>query len=385
MKHFIPYGRQYISEEDIKAVVEVLKSPFITQGPAIQKFEEAFANYVGAKYAVAVSSGTAALHLSALVLGTNKSSIVITTPITFAASANCVEYCNGTIDFIDIELDTYLIDLNKLEEKLDNSPKGSYTGIIPVDFAGYPIDMERLQKIGKKHGLWIIEDACHSPGGYYIDSNGKKQLCGNGVKSNLTVFSFHPVKHVATGEGGMITTNDFKLYQQLLRLRTHGITKEESLLDENHGGWYYEMKDLGYNYRLTDIQATLGISQLKRATQGVLKRQKIAEYYNTNLKDLPLKLPGVKENINHAYHLYVILTERRKQLYNYLKKYNIFCQVHYIPVHLHPYYRSKGWKKGDLPIAEKYYDQCLSLPIYPTLDKDSQDYVIEKIRKFFNE
>lgn len=399
----IPYGRQEITQEDINAVVEALKSDFLTQGPAIQKFEEEFANFIGVKYAVAVSNGTAALHLATLALDVKPGQKVITTPITFAASANCIRYCGGEVVFCDINPQNYLIDLEKLEILIESNPKGTFAGIIPVDFAGYPVNLEKLNKIAKRNNLWVIEDACHSPGGFFIDSNNKKQLCGNGNFVDLSIFSFHPVKHIATGEGGMITTNDKRLFEKLLLLRTHGITKRQDLFENtitlangaelntdivtenptSYPGWYYEMIELGFNYRITDIQAALGSSQLKRAHEGLDRRQYIAHKYNEAFKELNLSLPIVEPEYYHAYHLYVIQTDQRLKLYNFLKENKIFTQVHYEPVHLQPYYRKLGWKPGDFPEAEKFYSRCLSLPMYPSLSDAQQDFVIEKIRTFF--
>ena len=376
------YGKQHISEEDINAVVNVLKSDYLTQGPKIEEFEESFASYVGAEYAIATVNGTAALHLCALVMNVQKGDKVITTPLTFAASANCIRYCEGEVDFVDIDPDSYLMDLDKLEAKLAAVPYGTYKGVIPVDFAGYAINVERLRAIVDKYGLWIIEDACHAPGGYFEDSNGIQQMCGNGTYADLHIFSFHPVKHIATGEGGMITTNSKELYDKICLLRTHGITKKSELLNENHGGWYYEMQQLGYNYRLSDIQAALGISQLKRADWSIKRRKEIAEKYNSVFRNTKIKIPIVKESTYHAYHLYVIQLEDRKGLYDHLRKYNVFTQIHYIPVHLQPYYRQLGWKNGDLIVAEEYYKNCLSLPMYPTLTDEDQDFVIEKVIEF---
>jgi len=264
----IPYGRQHITEEDIQAVAEVLRSDFLTQGPNIEEFEKKFADYVGAKYAVALANGTAALHLCTMALGVQEGDKVITTPITFAASANCVRYCGGEVVFSDIDPKSYLLDLNKLEDIIKKSPR-EYKGIIPVDFAGAAVNLEALKVIADKYNLWIIEDACHAPGGYFKDSKGKIQNCGNSAFADLAIFSFHPVKHIATGEGGMITTNRKDLYEKLLLLRTHGITKNPDLMSKVDGGWYYEMLELGYNYRLSDMQAALGISQLKRADEGL--------------------------------------------------------------------------------------------------------------------
>lgn len=379
----IPYGRQNISQKDIEAVVEVLKSDYLTQGPSIKQFENNFANYVGSKYAVAVSSGTAGLHLAALTLEVKSGDKVITTSITFAASANCIRYCGGDVVFSDIDPETYCLDIIKVEELLKSSPKGTYKGIIPVDFAGFAVDMETILKLAKEYNLWIIEDACHAPGGFFNDSNNNNQLCGNGNFADMTVFSFHPVKHIACGEGGMVTTNDEKLYQKLLQLRTHGITKNPDLLIENHGGWYYEMQELGYNYRLTDIQATLGNSQLKRADDGLNRRKEIADTYSRAFKDKPFikGQSGIKEG--HAYHLYIIEVENRKGLYEHLQANNIYAQIHYFPVHLMPYYKQFGWDVGDFPFTENYYRNCLSIPMYPTLTNKEQNFVIQKINNFY--
>lgn len=399
----IPYGKQYINEEDIKVVVETLQSDYLTQGPKIAEFENAFAKYIGCKYAVAVSNGTAALHLSALTLNIQPGDKVITTPITFAASANCVRYCGGEIIFADIDPITYLLDINSVRALLHASPEGTYKGIIAVDFAGYPVNLEEYRKLADEFDLWIIEDACHAPGAYFTDSNGTKQNCGSGKYADLAIFSFHPVKHIATGEGGMITTNNEELYKRILLLRTHGITKEAGVFQNSiefafgdqpdshnlkpdvYPGWYYEMQELGFNYRLTDFQAALGLSQLKRAEKGLKRRKEIAQAYFDILKEKCL-IKGQSGFIGgHGYHLYIIEVDNRKGLYEYLRKNNIFAQVHYIPVHLMPYYRQFGWKEGDLPNAEAYYKDCLSLPIYPTLSKQEQEFVIDSIISFFEE
>jgi len=379
----IPYGRHNITQEDIDAVVNVLKSDFLTQGPNIKMFEEAFAEYVGAKYAVAVSNGTAALHLNVLALNLNPGDKVITTPITFVASANCVRYCGGEVIFADIDPETYLLDINKVRELLEKDRGKEIKGIIPVNFAGRVVDMEAYRKLADEFGCWIIEDACHSPGGYFINSFGEKVMSGSGRYAELCIFSFHPVKHIAAGEGGMITTNDEGLYKRLLNLRTHGIQQDPSLKIENHGVWYYEMQELGYNYRLTDIQAALGLSQLKRADEGLGKRKEIAvRYYEAFKNFAPIKSQSeVVEG--HAYHLYVIQVNERKELINYLREQNIFAQIHYIPAHLMPYYKKFGWKEGDMPYAENYYKHCLSLPMYPTLTGEEQKFVINQIFSFY--
>ncbi len=383
--HAIPYGKQEITEKDIAAVTDALQGELLTQGPRITAFEEAFASYIGSQYAVAVSNGTAALHLSALALGVTSDKKVITTPITFAASANAVLYAGGQVDFCDINPQTYLLDLNRLEDMLKKDAS-QYQGVVPVDFAGYPVRTDELRQLCDRYGLWMLEDACHAPGGWFNDTFGKARQCGDGTFADLAIFSFHPVKHIAAGEGGMITTNSKALYDKLQMLRTHGITKSPELLQENHGGWYYEMQELGFNYRLTDIQAALGHSQLERAEENLEKRKKIAARYDAALKDVPdVATPFVAPGTGHAYHLYIIKTSQRKALYDFLREHQIFTQVHYIPVHLQPYYQQMGWKKGDFPNAEQYYEQCLSLPMYPSLTEEEQEYVIGKIKAFYEE
>ncbi len=379
----IPYGRQHITDEDIQAVIETLKSDYLTQGPKIQEFEDKFAAYVGSRFAVAVANGTAALHLCAVALDVNQNTNVITTPITFAASANCVRYCGGNIFFADINPETYLLDIKSVKALIESKPKGYFHGIIPVDFAGFPVDLEEYRKLADEHGLWIIEDACHAPGGFFIDSKQSKAFCGNGIYADMAIFSFHPVKHIATGEGGMITTNNHKLYEKLKLLRTHGITKDQRLMHENHGGWYYEMQELGFNYRLPDMLATLGITQLHQADKGLNRRQEIAERYTKAFLGTSIYAPKFNNEGKHAYHLYIIQVENRLSLYNHLREKNIFAQVHYIPVHLMPYYKQFGWKKGDFPVAEAYYEKCLSLPMYPSLTNEEQNYVIESVLEFF--
>ncbi|MGH1338218.1 MAG: UDP-4-amino-4,6-dideoxy-N-acetyl-beta-L-altrosamine transaminase [Aureispira sp.] len=380
MKQYnIPYGRQHITKEDEAAVIEALYHPYLTQGPQVKAFEEGFASYVGSKYAVAVANGTAALHLCTLALGVNEQSKVITTPITFAASANCVRYCGGQVTFADIDPNTALIDINAVQKILEASPKGTYQGVIPVDFAGLPVNLEALRTLADEYGLWIIEDSCHAPGGFFTDSKGQQQQCGNGQFADLAIFSFHPVKHIACGEGGMITTNDEALYNKLLTLRTHGITKQPDLLQEHHGGWYYEMQELGYNYRIPDLLCALGLSQLKRAETGLARRREIAQRYDEVFdKEGISRLANPKDG-GHAYHLYIIQVEDRKALYEQLRAVGIYAQIHYIPVHTLPYYRSIEQESIVLPHAEQYYSTCISLPMYPTLTEEEQDYVIAQV------
>lgn len=400
----IPYGKQEITSADIEAVTAVLKSDFLTQGPHIKEFEEKFAAYVGAKFAVAVANGTAALHLAALALEIQPGDKVITTPITFSASANCVKYCGGEIVFCDIDPNTYLLDIKAVRKLLEAHPKGFFKGIIPVDFAGYPVDLEAFKALADEYGLWIIEDACHAPGGAFTNKQGEKQLCGNGKYADLSIFSFHPVKHIAAGEGGMITMDNEKLYNKILQLRTHGITRNVKEFENtielavghqvqvqesvDYPGWYMEMQVLGYNYRLTDFQAALGLSQLNRADKGLGRRREIAmrydEAFSTHSKIISLQLELNQSPVIHAYHLYVIQIEDRLELYNYLKANGIYAQVHYFPVHLMPYYQQFGWKKGDFLHAEAYYSKCLSLPMYPSLTDEQLSFVIDKILEYYS-
>lgn len=377
----IPYGRQDITEEDIQVVIETLKSDFLTQGPKIKEFEEKFAQSVNAKYAVAVNNATAGLHIGVMALGLKEGDRVITTPITFAASANCARFVGAEVWFADIDRDTYLLSLEKTKELIESKPKGFFKGIIPVDFAGLPVDLEAFRKLADDHDLWILEDACHAPGGYFFDSKKQKQFCGNGVYADAAVFSFHPVKHIACGEGGMVTTNSEEVYKKLLLLRSHGITKDN--MSENHGGWFYEMQTLGYNYRITDFQAALGISQLARNEKGVEKRNEIAEKYKKAFEG-KIRFQSLPDNFLNAHHLFVIEVEDRKGLYDYLHQNKIYAQIHYIPVHQLPYYREIGYNNDtDLSEAEDYYSKCISLPMYPTLTAEEQEFVIEKINLFY--
>lgn len=387
MKLPIPYGKQYISKEDANAVLDALYSDFLTQGPKISEFEANFAKYIGCKYAVAVSNGTAALHLALLAFGIKKGDRVITTPITFAASANAALYCDAEVHFADIDEETYVISVDSIKQLLKKHPKGYFKAIVPVDFGGHPVNLEEIKQLASEYNLFVLEDACHSPGGYFVDSSNTKQNCGNCSYTDAAVFSFHPVKHIAAGEGGMITTNDEILYKKLLMLRTHGITKENMQFDfpepEKQGLWYYEMQTLGYNYRITDVQAALANSQLKRADDGIIKRQEIAERYRKAFENIGVRTQKRKENFFNAYHLFVIEVQDRKGLYEHLKKNGIYAQIHYIPVHLMPYYKQFGWKEGDFPIAENYYKYCISLPMYPNLTVEEQNFVIKTVKDYY--
>lgn len=379
----IPYGRQNIDQADIDAVVETLQSDFLTQGPKIEEFEKAFAEYVDVKYAVAVSNATAGLHIANMALNVKEEDRVITTPITFAASGNASRYCGAEVWFADINPGTYLLDINAVEKLIDSKPAGFFKGMIPVDFAGLPVNLEEFRALADKHNLWIIEDAAHAPGGYFMDSKGIKNKCGNSQYADCAVFSFHPVKHIACGEGGMVTTNNKEIYESLKLYRSHGITKDN--MNENHGGWYYEMKALGYNYRLTDMQAALGLSQLAKNPEGVIRRNEIAKRYKNAFRETDIKLQSLPEGRYNAHHLFVIEVEDRKGLYEYLREQHIFAQIHYIPLHTLPYYKEIGYGDVALTNSENYYKHCISLPMYPSLADEEQEYVIQKVLAFINE
>ena len=376
----IPYGRQHIDQKDIDAVVLTLQSDYLTQGPKIGQFESKFAEYVGSNYAVAVNNATSGLHLSVLALNLSKGDRVITTPITFAASANCIRYVGAEVWFADIDPNTYLLDINSVKELIESKPKGFFKGIIPVDFAGLPVDLEVFRDLANEHDLWIIEDACHAPGGYFTDSKGMTQRCGNGNFADIGIFSFHPVKHIACGEGGMLTTNSKELYDKLMLLRTHGITREN--MEENHGGWYYEMVELGFNYRLTDFQAALGINQLAKNKKGVDRRNEIAAKYKKSFEG-KIEYQNLPEGSYNAHHLFVINIDKRKELYDFLRTHNIISQIHYIPVHTLPYYKKIGYAEANLSNSENYYKRCISLPMYPTLSDKEQSFIINKINDFY--
>ena len=377
----IPYGKQSVDQEDIKSVAKVLKSDFLTTGPKIQEFEKKFSKYVGSKYAVAVSSGTAALHLACLASGLKEKDELITSPLTFAASANCALYCGAKPIFVDIN-NQGVIDENKIEQKVTKKTKI----IIPIHYSGLPCNLAYIKKIAQKDKLIIIEDASHALGARY-----KNSKIGDVQYSNMAVFSLHPIKHITTGEGGVITTNTKKFYEKLIMLRNHGITKDNSKFKLKSSKfaepWYYEMQELGFNYRLTDLQCALGISQLKKIGKFIKCRREIAKKYNqvfNNLKHIEI----IKENKDqfNAYHLYPIRVENEKirlKLFKFLQKNGVLCQVHYIPVYWHPFYKKLGYQKGLCPIAENFYQREISLPIYPSLKIKSADYVIKKILKFF--
>lgn len=383
--HTISYGHQLITDEDIQAVVETLRSDYLTQGPRIPEFEQQFAEYLGADYCCMVSNGTAALHLCAMALDIKPGDKVITTPITFVASANGFRYLGADIEFCDIDAQTFLMDLDKLEAMLKAAPKGTYKAVVPVDFAGYPIDEERLHALAVEYGFATVIDCCHAPGGSWTDSKGEKQMIGNCKYADLSVFSFHPVKHIAAGEGGAVTTKRKDLYEKVALYRTHGVTKDADRLTRNDGGWYYEMQELGYNYRITEFQASLASSQLKRLDWSIEQRNKIAKRYDEAFAETEIITPFRQDGLTHAFHLYIIQVDadRRKGLYDYLREHKIFAQVLYIPAHTMPYYKSLGHKEGECPVAEEYYKHCLALPMYPSLTEEEQDYVIECVKAYF--
>lgn len=368
---YIPYGRQTIDEQDIEAVVSVLKSDYLTTGPAVAEFERKVADYTGAKYAVAIANGTAALHAACYAAGIGEGDEVITTPITFAASSNCVLYCKGTPVFADIDPHTYNIDPQDIERKITDKTKA----IIAVHFTGQPCEMDRIHEIAKEHKLIVIEDGAHALGAEY---KGRKV----GSLSDMTTFSFHPVKHITTGEGGMIVTDNPDLYERLKLFRTHGITRDEHLLNKNDGAWYYEQLDLGYNYRITDIQCALGTSQMDKLPEFLEKRKSIAGRYNEAFADCDvIQTPYQKDGCENAWHLYVIRLKngRRKEVFDALRAAGIGVNVHYIPVYTHPYYKGHGYASVCCPNSEEYYKECISIPMYPSLKEEEQQYVIDKV------
>ncbi|EMN7732055.1 MULTISPECIES: UDP-4-amino-4,6-dideoxy-N-acetyl-beta-L-altrosamine transaminase [Bacillus cereus group] len=374
---YLPYGQQQIDEYDIQAVVDVLKGDFLTTGPMIQQFEEAIAKYVGAKYAVSFSNGTAALHAACYAAGITEGDEVITTPMTFVASANCILYQGAKPVFADIDNETYNISPKSIEEKITNKTKA----IIPVHFTGQPVELEAIQKIAKKNNLIIIEDAAHALGATYKN----KKI---GSIGDMTMFSFHPVKHITTGEGGVITTNNPLFYEKLIQFRTHGIEKNPQKLLENHGPWYYEMQFLGYNYRITDIQAALGLSQLSKLESFIKIRKKYVDIYSKEFSCLSeIIIPKQLPQTSSSWHLYIIrlntklLKCNRKEFYEALQRENIGVNVHYIPVHLQPFYQKLGYEKGICPQAENVYEEIITLPLFPKMTEADVWDVIQAVRK----
>ena len=383
MTSMLPYGHQWIEEDDIEAVVKVLRSDWLTTGPAVEEFEAALAEKVGARYAVAVANGTAALHLACLAAGLGPGDSLISSPNTFAASTNAALYCGARPAFVDINERTYNMDPDALDRFL-----GHHTGeskpkaVVPVHFSGQPCDMERIASIARRADLVIIEDACHALGAKWRDSQGQWQKSGSCSHCDMTAFSFHPVKHITTAEGGVITTNRSDLYEKLKRLRNHGLVRDPAHLQNGHGAWYYEMQDLGFNYRLSDLQCALGTSQLKKLDSWVARRREIAAAYDHLLGDVDgVVIPYQKENTYSSYHLYVIQVESRRKVFETLRGKGIGVQVHFFPVHLHPFYRNHfGFRPGDFPIAEAYYEHAISLPVFPQMSDDDVHRVIREVK-----
>jgi UDP-4-amino-4,6-dideoxy-N-acetyl-beta-L-altrosamine transaminase len=381
----IPYGRQDISDDDIRAVEAVLRSDWLTQGPAVERFEQEVAAYCGAKYAVAVSNATAALHIACLAAGLGPGDIFWTSPNTFVASANCGLYCSAQPDFVDIDVRTLNLDVAALEEKLAWAEKQGCLPkiVIPVHFAGQSCDMARIAELGKRYGFAVIEDASHAIGGRYRDVP-----VGSCAFSEMTVFSFHPVKIVTTGEGGMVLTNRRDLYEALLRLRSHGITRDPAMMEgESDGPWYYQQIELGFNCRITDMQAALGSSQLQRLDEFVARRHELADRYDSLLTALPLTLPSRHPDAYSAFHLYVVrlhldaIGKSHRAVFETLRERGIGVNLHYIPVHTQPYYRKLGFKTGNFPVAEQYYREAISLPLFYRLTETEQDRVVQALQE----
>lgn len=385
---FIPYGRQTISEADITAVESVLRSPFLTQGPAIPAFEQAVADKVDSRYAVAVNSATSALHIACLALGLGPGDRLWTTPITFVSSANCGRYCGAEVDFVDINPFTGLMDVEALEVKLKIADlEGKLPKIlIPVHLTGASCDMESINRLAIQYGFYVIEDASHAIGGVYRD-----RAVGSCAFSQICVFSFHPVKIITSGEGGMATTNDTCLHEKMKTLRSHGITKDsDSFVFSAPGAWYYEQQQLGFNYRMTDIHAALGLSQLERLDEFVEARNIIYKQYSDTLSSAPLSLLQIPENVLSSVHLVVIQLNQGVRhlhavLFNHLSANNVGVQLHYYPVHLQPYYQGLGFRPGDYPAAELYSSQSFSIPVHPGLSKNQIEYISNLVLKFFDE
>lgn len=382
---WIPYGRQDINQADIEAVIKVLQSDWLTQGPTIEQFEQKVAKYCNVKYAVAVNSATSALHIACMAADLGEGDLLWTTPNTFVASANCGRYCGATVDFVDIDSRTYNMSVAKLKQKLIVAKeKGTLPKVvIPVHFAGQSCEMDQISMLAEEYGFTVIEDASHAIGSQYKD-----EKVGSCARSAMTVFSFHPVKIITTGEGGMVLTNSTMLQQKLIRFRSHGITRDSELMTEaSHGPWYYQQLELGYNYRMTDIQAALGFSQIERIDNFLARRQVIAEKYNQELQGLPVILPWQDPDTYSAYHLYVIcletdkLTKTHRQIFEELRQAGIGVNLHYIPVHTQPYYQQLGFKSGDFPISEHYYSTAISIPMYPTMTETEQNLVIATLKE----
>ena len=375
------YGKQSIDENDIDAVVEVLKSDFLTQGPAIEKFEKCVAEYCGAKYAVAVTSATAALHISCLSAGLGKDDILWTSPITFTASANCGRYCGADVDFVDIDPSTYNMSIAELEKKLQAAEIKPRV-VVPVHLAGQSCEMDKIYKLSQKYGFKVIEDASHAIGADY-----KETKVGCCKYSDMTVFSFHPVKIVTTGEGGMVLTNDKDLYEKLVLYRSHGITRDPKLMTGTADGpWYYQQIDLGFNYRMTDMQAALGYSQMQKVNEFVSKRRYLAKRYNELLKNINgIQLPDQNEDTKSSWHLYVVrvdfskISKTKNQIFAEMKEKGICLNLHYVPVHTQPYYENLGFKGGDFPNSEKYYEEAFTLPLYYSLTDEQQDHIVKSL------
>jgi len=384
----IPYGKQDINQSDIEAVIAVLKSDFLTQGPQVPLFEKNVSNYCNAQYGVAVNSATSALHIACLALGLGKDDWLWTSPNSFVASANCGLYCGAKVDFVDIDPKTYNLSVEELKKKLIQAKKDNKLPkiVIPVHFAGQSCDMQSIHKLSKEYGFKILEDASHAIGGKYLD-----KPIGGCQYSDITVFSFHPVKIITTAEGGLATTNQKELAEKMQLFRAHGITREPKLMTKKtEGGWYYQQVELGFNYRMNDLQAALGIAQMKRLDKFITIRHSLKQRYDELLKDLPLITPAQSSDSYSSLHLYPVqlkleqLSKAHNQIFDELRKNGVGVNLHYIPIHMQPYFQNMGFKKGNFPIVEDYYSRAISIPIYQGLTTELQDKVVAVLKKILN-
>lgn len=375
------YTKHHVDKTDYSAIEEALNSGWLTQGPSVAQFEKEFSEYVGVPYALTVNNGTSALQLAVAGLGLKEGQKVLVTSMSFVASANCILYQGGEVEFVDIDSKDFNISIASLENKLRGSDPNTYSGIIVVDFAGLPCRLEEISKLAKSYGLWVVEDASHAPGSVYVDKSNERYITGSAYHADVVTFSFHPAKHIACGEGGMVTTRNKDIFDRMSSLRTHGIIKDT---ENPNKPWMQDMVSLGYNFRMPDILASLGSSQLKKLDASVKRRNEIAEIYNREFSSVSnVETPFFPESSTHAFHLYVLKAEKRDELFLHLKEKGINCQIHYVPIYRMSFYKELGHSSKEFPACEEYFSKCISLPMYPTLTKDDVARVVEAIKSFY--